>query len=438
MNIMPTERLDMKTALPIFAFFALIFFFSEHYLYYSRLENFDLSADVVETFALEGQLQRRIAFVALALFAITGLLARVRQSLKLRGALGWMLAFFVLWSIMSISWSIDPGVTLRRLGVFVIICLSAIATVRLFPISFLPSCAFFVTASYLLVGLIVEVSLGTFSPLSEGYRFAGTLHPNIQGTNCAMMLLSAIALAGSVKRRRAVFILAACVAFLALILTKSRTAFAATLFALTAFKGLSASKSKYAVVILSVVWVFCLSYILWGEDLIAAFEKWLFMGRGSEGLDTLAGRIQIWERSLNYIAQRPLHGYGFSSFWVPRHIREFSEAVGIGINGAHSVYLDLLLNVGLVGSITYVLILCLGIKDALSYYKKTDAAGYGFLLMLLVFSAVHGVLEGEVIQMSFVTLLLICGFLHLAARVPDNRTPDEVYWTTLPKGKEAI
>jgi exopolysaccharide production protein ExoQ len=417
---MSTERLNMKAALAMFAFFTLVFFFSDHYLYYSRLENFDLSADVFETLAVKGQLQRRVAFVGLALFAITGLLARARHRFKIHTSLGLMLAFFFVWSVMSISWSIDPSLTFRRLGVFVIVCLSAVATVRLFPISFLPSCAFFVTASYLLLGLIVEISLGTFRPLSEGYRFAGTLHPNIQGTNCAMMLLSAISLAGSGKRRRVVFILAACVAFLALILTRSRTAFATALFALMAYKGLSASKAKHSMVILSIGCVFCLSYILWGEDLVAAFEKWLFLGRESEGLDTLAGRIHIWGKSLDYIAQRPLHGYGFSSFWVPRHIQEFSQAVGIGINGAHSVYLELLLNVGLVGSITYVLILCLGIKNALSSYTKTGAAEYGFLFMLLVFSTIHGMLEGEVIQVSFATLLLICGFLHLASRVPTS------------------
>lgn len=404
----------MKTALASVVFFALVFFFSDHYLYYSLLENYDLSTDVFESLTLEGNLGRRLAFVALALFAISSLLAKNRHRLKIHGALGWMLALFFLWSLMSIAWSIDPGLTFRRLGVFIIVCLSAVATVRLIPISFLPSLAFFVTASYLLVGLIVEISLGTFRPISEGYRFAGTLHPNMQGVNCAMMLLSATTLAGSGKSRKAVFILAAFIGLLALCLTKSRTAFAAMFFALTVFKTLSGSASKCLKVILGIIWIFCFSYLLWGDDLISVLGKWVFMGRASEGLDTLAGRMQIYKLSLDYIGQHPFHGYGFASFWVPRHIREFSQAVGIGINGAHSIYLELLLNVGLVGCITYVFILFLGVKDALSYYKNTQAAEYGFLFMLFVFSVMHGMLEGALIQVSFGLFLLICGFLHLA------------------------
>jgi len=77
-----------------------------------------------------------------------------------------------------------------------------------------------------------------------------------------------------------------------------------------------------------------------------------------------------------------------------------------------------LLNVGLVGAITYVSFLSLGIKKVFSYYKKTGSAGYGFLFMLLVFAAIHGLFEGDATSMSFVTFLLICGFLHLSSSVP--------------------
>jgi O-antigen ligase len=358
-----------------------------------------------------------VALVALAVFAVTSIFARARYGFKINGVLGWMLVFFLLWSVMSISWSIDPVLTFRRLGALIIFCLSAVATVRHFPINFLPFCAFLATSSYLLLGVVTEISLGTFSPISAGYRFAGTVHPNVQGINCAIMLLSAAALVSSTKRRKAVLILAVCTAFLALILTKSRASFAAALFALAVFWGLSSSKSKYWTIILSIVWVLCFAYIFLGTDLVTTMESWLHLGKESGDLGTLTGRIPIWKELLEYIGKRPLHGYGFNSFWGARHIQEFSNTMGIGLIGADSAYLDLLLNLGLVGAVIYVLIVCLGIKNALIYYKRTKDGGYGFLFMLLVFCAIQGFFESGIIQMSSLgSFLFICSLLHLASR----------------------
>jgi len=424
---MSTQHFGLKGALATSLFFTIVFFFSSHNLHSSLLENLHLSGDEYVRALVEGSPQRRVALVALALFATTSIFVRARHGFRINGILGGMLVFFLLWSVMSIFWSIDQSLTFRRLGVLFVFSLSAVATVRHFSINFLPFCALLATSTYLLLGVIMEISLGTFGPTSEGYRFAGTLHPNIQGVNCAIMLLSAAALGSTAKRLKAVFILAFCAAFLALILTKSRTSFGAALFGVTAFWWLNSSKPKYWLIVLSIVWVLCFGYICFGAELITAMESWLHLGRGSGDLATFTGRIPIWEEILEYIGERPLHGYGFNSFWVARHIQEFSSTVGIGLIGAHSVYLDLLLNVGLVGAVTFVLILSFGIRNAFSYYKRTKDSRYGFLFMLLTFCGIQGLLESGVIQMSSLdSFLLICGFLHLASRVPTGyRSPLE-------------
>ena len=412
----------MKNA-AIFGYIALVFFLGHHDLSYSLLDHHALSAEVLEVSSQEGQLPRRLAFSALALFALTGVWSRGRNRLDAIGALGWLLCFFLCWSALSITWSLEPRLTFRRFGLFVILCLTALAVIRQHPVRFLPCCAFFVTSSYLLVGVMVEGFWGAFRPLSEGYRLAGTLHPNIQGTNCALMMLSAATLAACHRHRRW-FQLAGGVAFVALILTKSRTSLLGVLCALVAFAMVRGTVSRPQKALALVLAASGLGGLLLAEFLggsaASLMETLLLLGRTAEGEETFLGRLGIWNGCLRYLAQRPFNGYGFNSFWSPGTIHEFSDAIGIGINGAHSVYLELLLNLGVPGLVGYLLILCLGVKGAVLRYRLTGEAGYGFLFLLFIFTFCHGLLEGEAMALSFHTLLLLAGWTHLAFQSPEQ------------------
>jgi len=87
-----------------------------------------------------------------------------------------------------------------------------------------PSAFFYLTAIFLLAGISIEIVSHIFEPLSNEYRFSGGVHPNIQAINCVMMLLGAVSLAERTERRQRIFQwIAAAIAFLFLILTKSRT-----------------------------------------------------------------------------------------------------------------------------------------------------------------------------------------------------------------------
>lgn len=419
-----------KARVPIWflLFFATVFFFSSHNLYFSLEENFDRPPEYFEEKTMEGSLPRRIAFLSLGVFGLIGITRKRFGNLRMQGTLPWLLVLFAAWSMMSICWSIDMMLTVRRLFVFVIFCLSALAVVRLFPIHFLEICALFITSTYLLLGLSAEIALGTLNPLATGYRFAGTSHPNVQGMNCAIMLMASIALGGSAGRGRIGFWFCACVALIGLILTKSRTSFGGALLAVSAFWLFGAAKSKGSVMVILAGWLFCLLFILFGENVVSIAKQGVLLGRDSGDFSTFTGRTLIWETCLDYFVLRPVHGYGFNSFWTPNHIGEFAQVVGIGIIGAHSAYFDLLLNVGLVGFIICVFILTLGIRCAFTRCRKGREKGYGFLLMLLVFSATHGLLESAVMQMSsFATFLLICGLLYLALGYPSSEAAHEAF-----------
>ena len=194
--------------------------------------------------------------VSLGLFSVIGLMRKGFSKLEINGVLGWLMLFFVVWSFASIGWAADPDLTFRRLTVFAILLLTTIALATRWSLSYMPLFAFFSTSLYLLIGLSAELILGTFHPSLAEYRFAGTVHPNGQGVNCAFMFLAAVSLAGSVKRGRSVFLVAALVAFIFLILTKSRTSFIGTLVAQSLYWMVIAYTSKRSSFILSILWDF--------------------------------------------------------------------------------------------------------------------------------------------------------------------------------------
>ena len=63
------------------------------------------------------------------------------------------------------------------------------------------------------------------------------------------------------------------------------------------------------------------------------------MGRN----ETLTDRTAIWARIVPEVKRRPLLGIGFGGFWTPKTRSLFR------ISGAHSGYLDILLELGFTG-----------------------------------------------------------------------------------------
>jgi O-antigen ligase len=67
---------------------------------------------------------------------------------------------------------------------------------------------------------------------------------------------------------------------------------------------------------------------------------------------TFTGRNVIWSFALNHVAQRPLFGFGFESFWgMPNLVDDWNylESWGYRASDAHNGYLNLAVTTGLVG-----------------------------------------------------------------------------------------
>jgi hypothetical protein len=258
--------LHRKVPWATFIFLTIAFFVGHHDLGYplaSMEGQIDRSEEDALRATIEGSLGRRVMLLSLGLFSVIGLMRKGFSKFEINGFLGWLMLFFVFWSFFSIGWAADPLLTFRRLAVFAILLLTTMELATRVSLSYMPLFAFCSTALYLLIGLSAEVILGAFHPSLAEYRFAGTVHPNGQGVNCAFMFLAAVSLAGCVKRGRGVFLIAALVAFIFLILTRSRTSFIGAVFTQILYWMLISYNSKRSSFILSICGTLSICWLIY-------------------------------------------------------------------------------------------------------------------------------------------------------------------------------
>ena len=86
---------------------------------------------------------------------------------------------------------------------------------------------------------------------------------------------------------------------------------------------------------------------------------------------SLTGRIPLWNELLNYIAERPLLGYGFNGFWDSAQYGENFRGKWIwsSVPHSHNGFIELLLALGLVGFIIFVLDF---IVELMKAYRQVD------------------------------------------------------------------
>jgi len=371
----------------------------------------------------QGNILRRVVFFSLGVGAVFSyVFQRERYRVKIYGILGWLILFFISWALLSITWADDPDICLRRLVLLVMLCLVAFAVSRSLSLHDIILWVFISSIFYLHLGLVAEVVLGTFHPLLEGYRFAGTLHPNSQAINCTLLFFASLFMLKKGTRLRWFLIAIACESFIFLYLTKSRTSLGFAFIAPMLYWFMTLSLSRKGAVILCATFASCI-LLLFRDFFFPILGHAITLGRGDTTTMTLTGRIPLWNEMLRYIYKRPLQGYGYDSFWTSRHIAEIAKEQDWVVTQGHSTYLDLCLSLGFTGATFYVLIWVVAIRRTLIYHKESHNTVYTFLGIVLVFIFLNGLLESITIATNQITFLSMLIMARLA--FPSSRAVNE-------------
>jgi O-antigen ligase len=145
----------------------------------------------------------------------------------------------------------------------------------------------------------------------------------------------------------------------------------------------------------------------------AAVAGKLAMGR-SDDVTTLTGRLPLWELLWEAIEEQPLIGHGYLAFWTREKIEYMSDQLNWEVPHGHNMYLDVLLDGGLIGLVLFGAIFLLASAQSLFrsivYRDRDMALVFGFVS----FAIVHGVAESLFKLPTFLAFMLLALLLRMA------------------------
>ena len=372
-----------------------------------------------------GSVERQAGLSLLAIFALLRLRLHKPSHSYARACLCWPILLFLSWACMSTSWSDDPTLTVRRVGVLLILCMGAMAAGRDFShrdlLLFTAGCGI----ATVLGGLSCELALGTFHPLDAEYRFAGLMHPNFTGWNCSLCLIAIVALARSrprLARQGYTFLflgVAGC-----MLLTKSRGALAGASLGLLTYLLLASSRRRIAAVVCITAMIagaiVCVAILLpqniAGPSTGARITSALLLGR-TESPGTLTGRTPFWEGELlPAFLKRPVGGYGYDSFWSAGRFAQHATDQGWFFPDSHNSLIELALGLGAVGLALYLTVFAVALYLSVCASSSSPTCTGPFTAAVLVCSFVNSNLSSIQLRQYLGSFVLLTVLAQLAYR----------------------
>ncbi len=324
----------------------------------------------------------------------------------------------VAWMVLSVLWSLDPGLTVRRLVAAGMVLIGSVGYARLLRPDELLAVALATFGCFVSYSLLLDIS-GGGKPWNPNYRFGGTLHPNQQATYCGMLCLAAYCLParyGSQWVTRALFVFG----LVLLYQTQSRTSMFAVIVGLviaSLVKLSSALRWQAAWLLLALVSVASIAVASFSEGQRAGLAESALMGR-TEQAGTLSGRAPLWRELSRFAAQRPLTGYGFESFWTPDNIDAVMKSQKWALQSAHNAYFETVLQLGLPGLAFACATVFASFNLAQSAYQRSRFAGYAFIYGVLGFAMTNGLLESNFAKLKYPTVIALIGVCSVIAFYP--------------------
>jgi O-antigen ligase len=161
----------------------------------------------------------------------------------------------------------------------------------------------------------------------------------------------------------------------------------------------------------------------------------LFAGAGlveALGRDsTLTGRTDLWKLLLS-VNQNPWLGAGFESFWLGDRLHRIWDMLPWRANEAHNGYLEVYLNLGLIGLAVLVVVITTGYKRVILGLRHDPSLG-SLRLGYFVATIVYSFTEAAFREMGPTWIL----FIWAIVAVKSDPVSLDTVWTTMTAAKEA-
>jgi exopolysaccharide production protein ExoQ len=335
------------------------------------------------------------------------------KELNWRHALMLCCLLYVGWNFTSLLWSVDAMQSIRKLAILGLMLAGVYGLAARFTMEDLIWVAILSITGLVVVAVLAEIAYGTFRPWRHDYRFTGTCHPNDQGLQCALLVLLAGFAEFAERDRPWVRRLLMGIGLLGLAMSKSRTTLVAFVAAAAIALLLRSHGMQRWLVATGCIAVLCVGGILSSFITVSAANETASiaaMGR-QQHLSSLTGRLPLWKELWKAAEERLVIGHGMGAFWNEKNVLKYSKMFGWHIPHAHNAYLDLILQVGLIGLLTHVIWLIATAAAALARYDRDQRPAELFVVSFMAFELVHSISESKLPgsgEAGFMMLAVMC------------------------------
>lgn len=323
-------------------------------------QTFDITlGETIET-VQAGSAVRQVALVGFAVIAGAVLIAAGPRPATVKPIIVVPLVLLLVLMAVSVTWAIDPQLTLRRVIAYGAMLVGAFVCARVLSVRTIVLGTLAFTGLFVVLAVVAQIVAGPFTPALGGWRLAGIVHPVALSWYCGLGAIAAVTTMRLEPSLRLPATWAAAAFAGCLVLTKTRTGLGATLLAILVVWFLTAPRGSRRDLPVVVAWIALITFLValafpgdhfsW-NSLYAGTVESSSLGRTDavEQIATFTGRLPVWEASLALVSQRPMLGFGFSAFQSPEMIPVLAEAAGWVPTSTHSGYIDALLSLGFVG-----------------------------------------------------------------------------------------
>jgi exopolysaccharide production protein ExoQ len=363
---------------------------------------------------VHGTTRRRVAFIALFVafvFVMLWMPFRVRLQVT---PIVVATAAWLGWETSSVLWSVNKPLSLRRLPSWIITAVVGFVAGAALGVKGCLMAIALVCAAYLVAGIANELLNGTRDP-EIGYRFAGTLHPNQQALNCALLAFTSCWLGATESIASGIAIGGMIAGMGGLGLTRSRLGFWASetaaliAIAMTPFGSNRTWPVGLAVgILVTGVAMRSLRGQVGVQDGLGGTLKGIVLFGRMSYAASLNGRTMLWKLALADVGPDWILGQGFGAFWDVRRLDMIRDKTGARVWVCHSTPVEIFVRSGAIGTVLFLATMVAAFIAALGLHGISSA----LVGSLLIFIFLEGLLESFFALPSYTSLLL---FLLLGA-----------------------
>lgn len=297
-----------------------------------------------------------------------------------------LLVLCVLWCGMSMLWSIDQAVTMRRSVALLVTTLFGLALAARFDWNAMIQRLAAVFALLAVISVIMAVVFPTYGVMHEihvGAWRGAWVEKNYMGGAMTKGLLLCMCAFAMRPDRAWLWIPSGLLCFAMVLMSTSKTALLISLCMIGGFLALRIFR-RFPVLRLPLMYGVILSVGIF-VTLMLTIPDTMFELIGKDR--TFTGRTDIWNGLITSIKQRPWLGYGYGVYWLDPLGPSYYVRLALewGVPSAHNGWLETWLSAGTVAIILFSLLYIGTLLLAIDRLKKGGTETYWVILSTIMF-----------------------------------------------------